>query len=101
MYLVQARKKDLESGQANAQICSLDDHYPIQLLDDLYHITVSLEKVVRLLPDQPDRFRRPCSVSTWLNIKTLSTVYINVQNVNIIAHCNCYVHSFRAKPHSS
>ena len=56
----QARRKDLESGQANAQICSLDDHYPIQLLDDLYHITVSLEKVVRLLPDQPDRFRRPC-----------------------------------------
>ena len=55
----QARRKDLESGQANAQICSLDDHYPIQLLDDLYHITVSLEKVVRLLPDQPDRFRRP------------------------------------------
>ena len=45
---------------ANTQICSLDDHYPIQLLDDLYHITVSLEKVVRLLPDQPDRFRRPC-----------------------------------------
>ena len=68
---LQARRKDFESGQANAewlrivhtQICSLDDHYPIQLFDDLYHITVSLEKVVRLLPDEPDRFRRPCSES--------------------------------------
>ena len=45
---------------ANTQIliCTLDDHYPIQLFDDLYHITVSLEKVVRLLPDQPGSARR-------------------------------------------